>query len=769
MIVTRSWLNEWIDLSDIQTSQICQKLNSLGLEVDGVQSFVVPKNIVVGKVLSCKKHPDADKLNVCEVDVGTAGKRQIVCGAKNVVDAQYVAVAMIGAVLPNGLEIKHTTLRGVDSEGMICSSSELGLVKMNDGIMQLDASIGKLEIGKELKEYPLFCDDVIEIDLTPNRGDCLSIYGVARDLGAAFGKELKRADDVELKDSIGIGKILSFVYDDIDGVNMHYKVAQLKDLQLPFALDLRLCEIGQQEGSDIEKFLHYATHESGVVLNAYDFNFFGDQKATLQLKQDTFVELKSDEKVASKTGIVQAKEAKPKSDKIIIEASYIAPEKIVPLVATHKLQTDTYYFKTSRGSEPNVDFGMDVVTKLLAKYSSSTIYSGSSTLYAKSHKRSVSIHLNEVEKLIGQSVDKTEVSNILKHLGFSIQNSDRDTFGIIVPPFRHDIVNMQDITEEIVRMVGIDNIQPQRLAFKEHNRINSTIDRYRFKRELKQKAVANGYFEVMTYLFTQNSTLTKYGFDTVKESLAIVNPIASDMDGLRSTMLINMLEATQRNFNYGKKRVQLFEVGTVFDQNRIEKEQISFVFSGQSSDDNVSNSGKPQEIGYKEFIDSISAVVGDFTLKACSVTNGLIHPYQSADIVKDNQVIGYLSKLHPKTEYEVGTTYIATLDLDPLLPHKKEASEISKYQAMSRDLSVLIPKQMPYEQVKALLDELEIENLQSFYPVDIYEDKSLKDQKSLSLRFMIQSMDKTLQDEDLDLIMDVILKHLSDKAGATLR
>ena len=183
MIITRSWLNEFIDLSDVSDEKLYETFNSIGLEVDSIKKIEIDKHVVVGKILSVEKHPDADKLNVCQIDVGS-DTRQIVCGAVNVLDAEYVAVATIGAVLPGNFEIKHAKLRGVESEGMVCASSELGLPNTGKGIMILDTSIGALHVGKELSSYSCIADTIIELELTANRGDCLCVYGVARDLSA---------------------------------------------------------------------------------------------------------------------------------------------------------------------------------------------------------------------------------------------------------------------------------------------------------------------------------------------------------------------------------------------------------------------------------------------------------------------------------------------------------------------------------------------------------------------------------------------------------
>ena len=208
MIITKAWLNEWIDLKDKTSEEICDTLNAIGLEVDSLTKIRVPKDIVVGQVLTCKKHPNADKLNVCEVDLGSEVK-QIVCGAPNVKENQFVVVSKVGAVLPNGLKIKEAKLRGVESSGMICSSEEIGLPKMGDGIMVLDESIGDLVLGKEFSEYELVNDDVIEIELTANRGDCLSIHGVARDLSVPYDLDIKIFESEDEENQLGIGRVLN--------------------------------------------------------------------------------------------------------------------------------------------------------------------------------------------------------------------------------------------------------------------------------------------------------------------------------------------------------------------------------------------------------------------------------------------------------------------------------------------------------------------------------------------------------------------------------
>ena len=250
MIVTRSWLNEWIDLRGVSTEEIAKTFNAIGLEVDRIQEFRVPEKIVFGKVLECVKHPDADKLNVCQVDIGSS-IRQIVCGASNVREGLNVVVATVGATMPNGMQIKPVKLRGVESEGMICSASEIGLVDAQSGIIELDESIGSFTLGQEVSENEILNDDLIEIELTANRGDCLSIRGVARDLSAAFDRPIKPYNYTDNDDKRGVGRILSLSYEKDLDVTLCYKVIDLKQLQIPLLTRLRLKQIEEERATDL--------------------------------------------------------------------------------------------------------------------------------------------------------------------------------------------------------------------------------------------------------------------------------------------------------------------------------------------------------------------------------------------------------------------------------------------------------------------------------------------------------------------------------------
>jgi len=777
MIVTRSWLNEFIDLSKVSNEKLYETFNSIGLEVDSLTQIEIPQKVVIGKIISCEKHPDADKLNVCQIDVGS-GTRQIVCGAANVVDAEYVAVATIGAVLPGDFIIKHAKLRGVESEGMVCSSSELGLPEMGKGIMILDESIGELEAGREFGSYEKVADTIIELELTANRGDCLSIYGVARDLSAALDLEMKPFEyKQEEKIKLGIAREAELRHAGEMDADLCYKLATVENIFSTFLVQLRLAIIGEEAEGRLAGLLAYATHTTGVVLRAYDSKIFrnDDNKISVQpiAKTKGVIEIQGNGKVLSVIGVNQETEAKANDETkgLLIEASYINPDALVESVAANDLKTDDLYYKTSRGSNPDLHFGLSFFASLMDSYTDISCYEGSLNVSVEREHETVIVDIKEIASIIGMDVEIGKIVTILQKLGFEINTMGHEVIAVVVPLFRHDIKNIQDISEEIVRIIGINNIEAKPFVFAEKPRLNDTTARYQAKKAFKNRAVGVSFYENVSYVFTERALLEQYGFSTVEESLELANPIAEELNTLRSTILINLLNAVKRNVSYTKKSIPLFEIGSVFGSKREQSEVISFVFSGQVEGENVRNAGKPKMIDFAAFTQKLGAVVGAFELVPCTHENGLIHPYQSADIVVDGKVCGFLSKLHPTVQenFDIPVTFLAELELDALLPKHINASPISRYQGVYKDLSVVIDKSLNYFEVAKVLNGLELPILKDAYPVDIYEDEKLGEKKSLTVRFFIQSMEKTLEDSDIEAVMGQIMSALESECKAELR
>ena len=778
MIVTRSWLNEFIDLNGVSNEKLYETFNSIGLEVDSMEQVTIASKVVVGKIISCKKHPDADKLNVCQIDVGS-GVRQIVCGAANVVDAEYVAVATIGAVLPGNFEIKHTKLRGVESEGMVCASSELGLPEMGKGIMILDESIGELEVGRELNSYEKVADTIIELELTANRGDCLSIYGVARDLSAALNIEMKLFEyKQEERMELGIARKADLHTKGKIDADLRYKLANIEKSASSFLIKLRLAMVNVEADNPLSEILAYATHTTGVILRMYDcasFYTLEDSKVTVSIEgyQKGIVHVHLNGKHVSIVGVNQVEETKPtaKSQELLIEASYIHPDTLVEAVAKEAPRKDDLYYKTSRGSNPDLSFGLAYLAYIMEKYTQINCYEGSLNVEVEREEEKVLVDAKEISAIMGMDVELSKIVTVLQKLDFEISAMNDHQVVVSVPLFRHDIKNIQDIAEEIVRIIGINNIPAKPLVFTEKKRLNVTFDRYQAKKSFRNRAVGVGFYENISYVFSEKAVLEKYGFVTTDEMLELANPIAEELNTLRSTLLTNLLLAIKRNVSYTKKSIPLFEIGAVFDAQRKQVERIAFVFAGQIEAESVKNTGKPALIDFATFTQKLGSVIGHFELMPCTHENGFIHPYQSADIIIDGKVGGFMSKLHPSVqdEYDIPVTFIAEIDFDLLLPKHTNASPISKFQGVYKDLSIVIDKSLSYYEVAKVLNSLQLPLLKESYPVDIYTDEKLGDKKSLTIRFFIQSMERTLEESDIEGVMKQIMDALQLECNAELR
>jgi phenylalanyl-tRNA synthetase beta chain len=320
-------------------------------------------------------------------------------------------------------------------------------------------------------------------------------------------------------------------------------------------------------------------------------------------------------------------------------------------------------------------------------------------------------------------------------------------------------------------MVGINNIEAKPLLFKELVKTNDTMHRYYAKKELRSRAVANAFDESISYAFADKLLLAKYNFPLINEELDIINPITADFNTLRTTTLVNLLQAVERNVNYSKKRVALFEIGTIFNEKRDEKEVLSLIYSGQTEAEYVGNAGKPSSIDFDTFIKKVSAIIGNFELRPSIQNNLLLNPYQSADIIVNNEVCGLLSKVHPNVteDFGIADTFIAEIDFDALIPKHINAHAISKFQGVYKDLSLVVDKHLAYTHLSNAIKLLNLPLLANFYAIDVYEDENLGEEKSLTLRLFIQSLKRTLSDEDIDSTVNTILEKLQSEYGAKLR
>lgn len=776
MIISRNWLNEWIDLSEIKTKDIINTLNSIGLEVDSYRSVKVPDKVVVGKVLEKIKHENSDKLNICKVDVGNE-ILQIVCGAKNVAKDQYVAVSLVGAVLPNDLEIKPAKLRGVESMGMICSSSELGFGKSNEGIMVLDNSMGELELGRALNSYELFNDELIEIELTPNRGDCLSLYGVARDLSAALDLNFKNFKVLkENENSVGIGRLLSIKNQgDIDGI-FSYRALEIKEkFNLNITIQIRLSLMEEYKNNNIENLLQYATHATGVVFFAYDFHKLCkecqiDEKIILEIKAEQNKEcgVYYKDKLIALAGIEQLEEFKinDESKIVIIEASYTKPSIIAQAVAFNKKKNDTIY-RTLRGSEPKLSLGMEYLFNECIKIEALSVFSSSQQIANESDDKIIGVYGTEIDKIIGLDIDKNVLVKILKKLGFEVNVINDEQFNIKIPMHRCDIENIADISEEILRMIGIDNIPSKPLEFVEKNRLNQIYSDYCELKDLRLRASNNGYFESVHYVLDNEEELNRLGFKCVRNKL--INPITNELNTLRPTLINHLLNAAGFNLRNSKKKIKLFECGVVFDEFSNECSKFSLLYSGYKEEAKISNKAKPSMVDFYSFLAELKNIIGEFSLQKSEFS--FLSPYEQAIVFKNGKKAGFVGRVHLSIENEkdLSKTYICELDTIALKQEKKIAKIYSKFPSISRDLSIVIPKGFEYDKIRFAIEELNIDILENFRVVDLYTDEKLKDFYSLTINFIFRDFEKTLEDSVVLSQIDKIVKTLEEKFGLKLR
>ena len=773
MIITRTWVEDFLDISKISTKKLCKTFTSIGLEVDSVKSIKIPNSVIVGKIIETKKHENADKLNICMVDIGLE-IIQIVCGAKNVKKGQYVPVAMVSCQLSKDFKIKKTILRGVESNGMICSSNELGLPILNDGILELDSSIGELIIGKQLKEYPLLNDEIIELELTANRGDCLSINGIARELSAYFNIAFNELDTSISYLNSAIGQILEIDCDSKVEASLVFSAINLENFKLPLLQKLRLGIISKFTNNDIQNALFYTTHCNGVIFNAYCKNDTKINKNNLSV-----LNIKKDEKnfdvVYSKellsTICVEHKDMALDNDEYIIESSYINPEVLSKRVFETTITTGDIYYKSSRGSEPNVQEGMNFLAILLSKFGVK-FYNGFKVFTEDKERTNIDVNIDKINAIIGQKISKMKIEKILSSLKFDVKDTVHNILSVKVPLYRHDIKNIADITEEIVRTIGIDNIKAKPLEVSEAKQINQTTLNLLKKNMLRQRAVQNSFFETITYVFTNKKNLQKYNFKFVKDELDILNPIVNELNTYRSTILLNLVEAVSKNLKLGFKSIGLFEIGTVFDESRKESKKISFIFSGEKEENKVSNKGKPQNIDFFEFSKKILNTIGHFELETMhKINNSFIHPYQCANVISKGVNIGFVSKLHPSVcnDFDLSDTFIAEIDFDKIQSNLTIAKVHSKFQSSKKDLSIVVPKDMEYSKIKNLINTIRDTSIKQFNLIDIYTDEALGDKESLTIRFILQNDNKTLNEEDISSTLDKILSTLNNKLNIILR
>ncbi len=756
-------LNVFVDTpKDI--AKLCEDLSRLGLEVESSIPCVAPKNVVVGKVLEKAPHKNAEKLSVCQVGVGKE-VLQIVCGAKNVVPNQFVPVALNGALI-GSTTIAKTELRGVESCGMICSSGELGFPKINDGILELDESVGELVLGKGLNEYAPFNTHVLEISLTPNRGDCLSVLGIAREISAFYHTPLKPIKALNFTPKSDL--ITLCTGENIESHLAYYLVCN-HSLKTPLSVKLSLAHNNALSENDLSNFIEFSAHFSGVVMNAYSLDA---TPIDLSVKNDeNNLESVYINHQKRSTIAIKHQDQKDLSEYLLLEASYIDP--ISLSLKLHALKDKTLQkdnaliYRSTRGSNPNLSDGLN----FLSTHLKAAILESKQTKHALKD-RTLEFKLEDITEILGIAVEEETIQGILKNLGFKISakvsNSKPQILEVIVPNFRHDIKTIQDIAEEILRFVGIDHLISKPLDSISNKKSNPHYDTHRFFENLKHKALACGFKEVIHYVFYSKEKQQKLGFEVLEDPLELQNPITTELNTLRTSLVCGLLDASLRNKNLGFKSIALYEKGSVYNSKREEIQKLGFLASGLQKKESYPDA-KGKAWDFYSFAECVSKVIGDFSLEKLTTQAPINHPYQSAKIIQNHEIIGVIAKIHPKViqELDLFESYYAEIDAFKLKRPAMLLKPFSIYPSSVRDLTLIIDENTAFSKIKKALKDAQIPNLSEILPLDIFKESD--NTIALSVRCVIHSLEKTLNDEEVNSAVQKVLEILEKEFNARLK
>ncbi len=745
-------------------AKLCEDLSRLGLEVESCIPCVAPKNVVVGKVLEKAPHKNAEKLSVCQVDIGKE-VLQIVCGAKNVVPNQFVPVALNG-VLIGSTTIAKTELRGVESCGMICSSIELGFPKINDGILELDESVGELVLGKELNEYAPFNTHVLEISLTPNRGDCLSVLGIAREISAFYHTPLKPIKALNFTPKSDL--ITLCAGENIESHLAYYLICN-HSLKTPLKVKLSLAHNNALSENDLNNFIEFSAHFSGVVMNAYSLDA---TPIDLSVKNDeNNLESVYINHQKRSTIAIKHQDQKDLSECLLLEASYTDP--ISLSLKLHALKDKTLQkdnaliYRSARGSNPNLSDGLN----FLSTHLKATILESKQTKHVLKD-RALEFKLEDITEILGLVIEEEKIQGILKNLGFKVSakvsNSKPQILEVVAPNFRHDIKTIQDIAEEILRFVGIDHLISKPLDSVSNKKSNPHYDTHRFFENLKHKALACGFKEVVHYVFYSKEKQQKLGFEVLEDPLELQNPITTELNTLRTSLVCGLLDASLRNKNLGFKSIALYEKGSVYNSKREEIQKLGFLASGLQKKESYPNA-KGKAWDFYSFAECVSKVIGDFSLEKLTTQTPINHPYQSAKIIQNHEIIGVIAKIHPKViqELDLFESYYAEIDAFKLKRPAMLLKPFSIYPSSVRDLTLIIDENTAFSNIKKALKDAQIPNLSEILPLDIFKESH--NSIALSVRCVIHSLEKTLNDEEVNSAVQKALEILEKEFNARLK
>jgi len=800
--ISHNWLQQFIKV-DLPIDEIARLLTDLGLEVEGTYPFQSVKGglegVVVGEVVQCEPHPNADRLRITEVDLGEDRKVPIVCGAPNVAKGQKVAVATVGTTLymHDGTELKigKSKIRGEVSMGMICAEDELGLGSDHDGILVLDNAI--LPGTPAAEVFSIENDTVFEIGLTPNRADAMSHMGVARDLKAlCMLREIPFEWSIPETSSFHVENTNSTVQVEVvdtDRCTQYYGVTltNVKVAPSPSWLQNRLKAIGISPKNNVVDVTNYVLHELGQPLHAFDASKI-DSKIKVQTfpKGTKFTTLDGVERTLSDEDLMISDASTPhciagvfggmdsgvteQTTTVFLESAYFDPVNIRKTAKLHGLSTDAS-FRFERGIDPEIGIYALKRAALLIKKVAGGVVSSEIQEHAKPLAEPSPLFLSyeQIEKTIGEPLSKKDLNTIINALEININSVSETGIGMIIPHYRVDVTRPADVIEEILRVYGYNNLSSKPLQFIA-NPPYSWKDAHKLTEAVADKLTHFGFYEALN-----NSLTSPEHHSNFHDPVTLVNPLGKDLSMMRQSLMHPLLENIAFNSNRQQKQIKLFEFGSVYgqkDTEYIESKRLGIAMVGSTFEAHWDTAQSPQPFFYcKGVLTDIFSGLGLPSLQFESTKHD--HFDQAFSLVYRKKSFGVMGLLSKKVvaQFEIDQeVYYAELDWQALL--KKSFSEgvtfeeISKYPIMRRDFALLVDEVTPFEELQKTALQTEQKILKEVHLFDVYQGKNLpKGKKSYGLSFSFQDNKKTLTDPQVDKVMEKLKANFEKQFGAELR
>ncbi|NNC98860.1 MAG: phenylalanine--tRNA ligase subunit beta [Gammaproteobacteria bacterium] len=796
MQISESWLREWV-VSDLPPSELAEKLTLAGLEVESIEtasrlsgSKINQRKIVVGRIEAAVPHTDADRLRVCEVNIGKKTNLQIVCGAANANPGTVVPVAQPGAKLP-ALEIKQTEIRGVHSEGMLCSAAELGISDQSGGLMELDSSA---PLGGSLWHYLGLDDSIIDIDLTPNRGDCLSVQGIAREVSALTGATMQSTDVKAVKPQTHQGLSIElhapdgcarFVGRAIVGINMTART--------PDWMQQKLLRSGIRSINPVVDITNYVMLETGQPMHAYDYDKLvggivvrrAGKREKLKLLDGSTVSLNetnlviADHKRAVGLAGIMGGESTAISDRtrnIYFEAAFFSPADIIGKARQFGMHTDASH-RFERGVNPvGQQPAIERATALLIEIAGGEPgkLCRASVTRSLPKQKQIILQAAELPRMLGIRIPASSVKAILCRLGMSVTGNAK-ALKVTAPPWRFDISGQHDLVEEVGRCYGFENIPPKTPAATA--RTGGFPESRVTLSSQKHVLTSRGYFEAINYSFIDPDLhrLVLGG----KPGIRLANPLADNMAEMRQSLLPGILTSVVRNQNRQEHRIRLFETGTVFHRNgrkRTESVRMAAVAYGDVAPRQWGEAGRPVDFfdikGDLETVIGLSMPIADLEFEPAEEAG--FHPGQCARLKKGRRKLGIVGRLHPAIQQQLDLdqpVYMFEVELSALgdtrLPRFQT---ISRFPSVQRDLAVVVGREVEAGQVLAVVRRAAGEHLKTLELFDIYEGERIEmNKKSFAFSLTFQSESSSLKAGDIEQVTSKIITALEASVGAQLR